>query len=94
MIKKKLLISGKVQGVSFRYHAHEMATKLGLRGWVRNLDDGRVEIVIAGTQKASDTMVQWCHVGPTQAKVENIELTEFKSEIPHEEFIIRRDGGK
>jgi acylphosphatase len=91
MVKKKLLISGKVQGVSFRFHAHEMATKLEIIGWVKNLGDGRVELVIGGSKKATDTMIQWCYEGPPNAQVENIELSDYASELPSEPFNIRRD---
>jgi acylphosphatase len=94
MVKKKLLISGKVQGVSFRYHAHDIATKLQLVGWVKNLNDGRVEIVIGGSEQNVDAMIKWCYKGPPLAQVENIELSEYTVELSDEPFSIRRDGGK
>ena len=92
--KNKLLISGVVQGVSFRYHAHEKAVQLGLSGWIQNLANGRVELVLSGSTKAVESMIQWAHTGPPLAKVENIELTVFQDEILDKEFVIKRDGGK
>ena len=95
MVCKRLLLSGKVQGVSFRFHAYEMATKLRITGWVRNNTDGSVEMILCGLQKDVDEMIKWARKGPPLAKVEKIEITDH-AEIQNqaEPFYIRRDGGK
>ena len=80
-----VLISGRVQGVSFRWYTLNMAQHLGLTGWVRNLPDGRVEAVFEGLDEAVRQAVAWCHHGERPARVEDVEVTygaatgEFKS---------------
>jgi acylphosphatase len=67
---------------------------LGLTGWVRNLDDGRVEMLIAGEEDSVETMVKWAHRGPPGAHVESVEVSAVKEQIPKDPFYIRRDGGR
>jgi acylphosphatase len=95
MVCKRVLLSGKVQGVSFRFHAYEMATKLRITGWVRNNTDGRVEMILCGLQKDVDEMIKWARKGPPLAKIEKMEVTD-QPELPKQDepFFIRRDGGK
>ena len=69
-----LIVTGRVQGVGFRYSTRQQATALGLSGWVRNTSDGRVEIEAAGETPALDTFLQWCHEGPPPAHVVAVEL--------------------
>lgn len=85
-----VFISGKVQGVFFRSSTKDMAKKLGLYGWVRNLVDGRVEAVFEGEKDAIEKMLEWCKVGPEYAKVTGIEVIreEFKGDF--KEFLLRR----
>jgi len=71
-----LLISGKVQGVSYRATAADKATRLGLTGYARNLPDGRVEVVAEGAPESLDSLRQWCTDGPPAAVVENIDSSE------------------
>jgi acylphosphatase len=94
MVCWRVLISGGVQGVGFRFHTQEQATRLKLKGFVRNLDDGRVEIVAAGDLGNLEELVTWAKMGPTAAKVKKVEVSEMKEGIPDEPFHIRRDGGK
>ena len=91
MAVKKVFISGKVQGVGFRFHAHEEAVKLGLKGWVRNLSDGRVEILVSGNEKEIKDMIKWAHRGPQTARVEKVEVQDT-NEAPTEAFYIKREG--
>ena len=65
----RVFISGKVQGVGYRYSTVQKAQELGLRGWVRNRLDGRVEAIFAGPDPLITKMLQWCHQGPRSAKV-------------------------
>lgn len=71
----RLIIYGRVQGVFFRDWTIKVALNLGLNGWVRNRSDGTVEAMIVGDGCTLDKMVKECWVGPSKAKVENIELT-------------------
>lgn len=73
MITKKFVVSGRVQGVGFRYFVVREAEALGLAGWVRNLPDGRVEALFEGERPALDKMLAWCHKGPPYAYVHKVE---------------------
>ena len=72
----RLLISGRVQGVCFRAYARDEARRLGLRGWVRNLPDGRVEAVAQGDPAKIGTFEAWCQQGPSHARVREVEVVE------------------
>ena len=74
------LVSGVVQGVGFRWFAARHGHSLGLRGWVRNLSDGRVEVVAAGEGPRMAEMEAHLRAGPRFARVERVE----KSDVPHE----------
>jgi acylphosphatase len=74
MIRRRLLISGDVQGVGFRWSCERMAQKEGLAGWCRNLDDGRVEACFEGEDSAVERAVDWCWHGPSSADVTDIEV--------------------
>ena len=67
-------ISGRVQGVYFRESTRQEAERLGVAGWVRNLDDGRVEAVVEGPDGAVDALVAWCHRGPENARVDGVDM--------------------
>ncbi len=71
-IRAHLIISGRVQGVYFRYSTEQEATRLGLTGWVRNLRSGEVEAVFEGSEKEVEEMVRWCHHGPPGAVVREV----------------------
>lgn len=76
-------ISGYVQGVSFRYYTKRQAVSLGLTGFVRNLGDGRVEVVAQGPKRELEKLAEWLRHGPSGASVER---TEFSWEKPEKEF--------
>lgn len=69
-----LLVTGNVQGVSYRANTAAMAQRLGLCGWVRNLVDGRVEILAQGEDKPLRSLLAWAHQGPVMARVEHVEV--------------------
>jgi len=73
MTRLHLFIRGRVQGVFFRASTQEKARELGVTGFVKNLPDGRVEIVAEGAQPAVDALAQWAESGPPQASVERVE---------------------
>ena len=74
----RLLISGRVQGVWFRASTREVATGLGLRGWVRNLPDGRVEVIAQGTDSQAESLIEWCREGPPGSRVARVEVFEVE----------------
>ena len=69
-------ISGRVQGVFFRAKTREEAVRNNVRGWVRNLPDGRVEAVFEGRPEDVDRVVAWCRIGPSHAAVDRVEAVE------------------
>ena len=69
-------VSGKVQGVYFRQATQEQADALDLDGWVRNLADGRVEVLFEGEAEAVERLQQWLQQGPQQAEVSGLEVSE------------------
>ena len=71
----RLVIKGRVQGVSYRYWTVTEATARGLDGWVRNRRDGSVEAVIAGPAQAVDAMIAACREGPPAARVTDVDIT-------------------
>ena len=73
-VRARVVVEGRVQGVFFRYRTQEMAYQLGVKGWVRNRRDGKVEAVFEGEKGGVDQIVQWCHRGPSEAKVTNVHL--------------------
>lgn len=66
-------IAGLVQGVGFRHTTYRQALKLGLRGWVCNLPDGRVEAVFQGERPVVEQMLAWCWNGPALARVDHVD---------------------
>ncbi len=66
-------ISGKVQGVYYRASTAKRAKALALTGWVKNLEDGRVELFAQGPQSELDKLLSWCEQGPVLAKVSNVD---------------------
>lgn len=84
-----LLISGRVQGVFYRAFTREMASYLGLCGWVRNLPDGRVEAIFEGNKDMIEEAIRRCYSGPPGARVDDINVNweEYKGEF--QDFGIR-----
>jgi acylphosphatase len=67
-----LIISGRVQGVGFRFSAYDEAKDLALAGWVRNLANGDVELVAEGSRENLQMLSAWAHLGPPSARVANV----------------------
>jgi len=76
---KHCFVSGVVQGVWFRSYTQKEASRLNLTGWVRNLRDGRVEVLFCGEQQNVAHLQTWLHQGPTLAKVDNVECKQLES---------------
>jgi len=83
-----MIISGRVQGVFFRYKTLREAQKLGLTGWVKNLDGGQVEVLAEGAKDKLEELAEWTKRGSRQAQVEKVEIKwqEYGGEF--KEFII------
>lgn len=69
-----IFVSGLVQGVFFRAYTFQKAKELGLLGWVKNTNDGRVEVMVEGEKEKVEEMVRWLHQGSPLAKVEKVEV--------------------
>ncbi len=74
-VRAHILIGGRVQGVFFRSETHYEARKSGVKGWVRNLPDGRVEAVFEGEEEAVKAVIEFCKHGPPGARVTSVNLT-------------------
>lgn len=88
--RRHLVVSGRVQGVGFRYATRREAARLGLRGWVRNTEDGRVEIVAEGPVADVDALQAWCHRGPAGARVTSVIATDIPAREALGTFSITR----
>lgn len=73
---KRLLISGRVQGVNYRESMRQEALRLGITGWVRNRRDGSVEAVLDGAASDVQAMIEWAHRGPPSARVTDVTVSE------------------
>lgn len=71
---QRMIVSGRVQAVGYRNWTIWTANALGVTGWVRNVHDGRVEIMASGDDKALDALVEACREGPIMARVDDIEV--------------------
>lgn len=76
MVRRRVVVSGRVQGVFFRDTARREAARRHVAGWVHNRADGSVEAVFEGPDDAVAAMVDWARTGPAHAWVERVEVTE------------------
>lgn len=90
-IARHVYISGLVQGVSYRATTRRRANELGLQGWVRNLEDGRVEAFVQGSPERVDALLTWCNRGPERARVEALETHEAEPDDELRGFAILDD---
>jgi len=79
-MKAKIIVSGQVQGVFYRDHTVTKAKELDLKGYVKNLPDGTVEILVQGDIKKIKMLSQWCHEGSPHSKVTNVYMDETDTE--------------
>lgn len=88
-VRVRVRISGLVQGVFFRASTRDVARRLGLTGWVRNLADGSVEALFEGDSDNVKEVIRWCQKGPPGARVMDVdeEWLEYKGEF--NDFVIR-----
>jgi acylphosphatase len=88
-VARRAFVSGRVQGVWFRGAAAERAASLGVRGYARNLADGRVEVLAVGAEGAVEALVEWLHRGPPAAHVTGV-VVEVVEPAPAVEGFARR----
>lgn len=75
VVRRRVVVEGRVQGVWFRDSCRQQAERLGVAGWVTNRWDGRVEAVFEGRADDVERVVAWCHHGPRRAEVTDVEVT-------------------
>ncbi len=82
-VRVHVFVSGRVQGVFFRQNTKRQADSVGVRGWVRNLPDGRVEAVFEGKEPDVKAIVDFCRLGPSSARVDSVEINseDYKGEF-------------
>ena len=80
-VTKRLVISGRVQGVGFRFYMERKAREHGVAGWVRNRRDGTVEAMIQGRAEAVEAMIAWARRGPSSAVVAEVQITDGTGEF-------------
>ena len=80
MAARHLQITGRVQGVGFRYSMQREATRIGVRGWVRNRRDGSVEALVQGNEAAIAAITDWARHGPPGARVEEVRVANADAE--------------
>ncbi len=89
MRRVNVLVSGRVQGVYFRMFTQKKARHLDIKGCVRNLADGRVEIIAEADKSRIEELIKWCHKGPVTARVDHVEVIELEVDEPLTSFEIR-----
>ncbi|MGB9621320.1 MAG: acylphosphatase [Brevinematia bacterium] len=89
MTKLHAIVSGRVQGVGFRYFVQRQAIKLGLKGWVKNREDGKVEVLAFGEEENINKLLTLLHQGPSMSFVEKVDYTKEKvNSTPYNDFFI------
>lgn len=86
--RSRITVSGLVQGVFFRGNTVEQAVSLNLTGWVRNLENGDVEIVAEGEKEKIDKLIGWCHAGPSMARIDSVTVAWEKHRGEFTEFTV------
>jgi acylphosphatase len=77
MVARRCYVSGRVQGVFFRASTRQKAAEVGVRGYARNLPDGRVEVLVVGEPPAAQSLIDWLWRGPPSAHVTGVEVIEL-----------------
>lgn len=87
--RARITVTGKVQGVFFRQMTRVEAGRAGVTGWVRNLDDGRVEAVLEGDHDAVESVIEWARTGPANSRVTGLDVSEEEYEGGFSGFEVR-----
>lgn len=89
IVRKHVIVGGRVQGVGFRFFVIEQAGLLGAKGWVRNLPDGRVEAEIEGSPEIVNQLLDQLRVGPRLSHVTSLDVQDLDGPAPHKDFRVR-----
>jgi len=85
-VRRAATVTGRVQGVSFRWHTEQQARRLGLTGWVRNHDDGSVRLEAQGGEHTVAELLDWLQDGPPHARVEGVLVTDVEVRAGEDRF--------
>ena len=85
-MKKHLVISGKVQGVGFRYWLQRLAVERNICGWVKNKTSGNVEALIVGEEKEIQELIKLCEMGPSSAKIDYVQINDCNKDCIKKSF--------
>ena len=85
-VVKRFFVWGRVQGVFFRASTRTEANRLGLTGWARNLDDGRVEVLAVGSEAGVSELARWLEQGPPSARVDSVDAEELEA-APYQDLV-------
>ena len=91
-MKKHIVITGKVQGVGFRYWLHKVAVRNNINGWVKNKISGEVEALLIGDEVEIDNLIKLCEKGPSSSKVTKIKVQNYQKEFLKKSFDIINNG--
>lgn len=85
-IRKNIQVKGFIHGPSYRKQVKRIATNLGVKGWVRNLDKGTVEACFEGDEHAVDALIAWCAFGPENGRIDEVQITNFQYRTAFSDF--------
>ena len=89
LVQYEITISGRVQGVGYRYFAVQKATEMGITGWVKNSVDGSVIIVAQGIEEEIKTLIDYLYLGPTRSRVDRISKVKFNTLANFDNFSVK-----
>lgn len=89
MVQYEITVNGRVQGVGYRYFVHRKATEMGITGWVKNLVDGSVIIVVQGIEQELKTFIDYLYIGPTRARVDRISANKMQLVTVFDNFSVK-----
>jgi acylphosphatase len=88
-VRARILIEGRLQNINFRYHTQQQAKTLGLKGFVRNLSDGRTEIEVQGNEEKVEQMLEWCQQEPHGSFIKRILFRYDETVDRYTDFTVR-----
>ena len=91
-MKKHIIITGKVQGVGFRYWLHKAAIQKNVTGWVRNKISGEVEALLIGKDEKINNLINLCEIGPLSSEVTKVQVKNYQKEYLKKSFDIINNG--
>ena len=91
-MKKHIIITGKVQGVGFRYWLHKAAIQKNVTGWVKNKISGEVEALLIGKDEEINSLINLCEIGPLSSEVTKVQVKNYQKEYLKKSFDIINNG--